>query len=63
MDADYGTLLWRGKHLLTDEFPKMMLQYCNKVGLKGFCKRALFKSGFKCFDDCYIERIFSKEGA
>jgi Fe-S cluster assembly ATP-binding protein len=62
MVADYGTLLWRGTHLLTDEFPKVMLQYCKKAGLKDFCKRALFKNGSKCFDDDYIERIFREEG-
>ena len=61
MVADYGSLLWRGAHLLTDEFPKVMLQYCKKAGLKDFCKRALFKNGNKCFDDDYIDRIF-KEG-
>jgi Fe-S cluster assembly ATP-binding protein len=62
MVADYGTLLWRGKHILTDEFPKVILQYCKKAGLKEFCKRALFKNGFKCFDDDYIDRIFREEG-
>ena len=62
MVADYGTLLWRGTHLLTDEFPKVMLQYCKKAGLKEFCKRALFKNGSKCFDDDYIDRIFREEG-
>ncbi|MHA1668962.1 MAG: ATP-binding cassette domain-containing protein [Promethearchaeota archaeon] len=58
MVADYGTLLWRGEHLITDEFPKVMLQYCKKAGLKEFCKRALFKDGIKCFDDDYIDKIF-----
>jgi Fe-S cluster assembly ATP-binding protein len=62
MVADYGTLLWRGEHLLTDEFPRVMLHYCKKAGLKEFCKRALFKNGSKCFDDDYIERIFREEG-
>jgi Fe-S cluster assembly ATP-binding protein len=61
MVADYGTLLWRGEHLVTDEFPKVMLQYCKKAGLKEFCKRALFKNGQKCFDDDYIEKIFKDE--
>ena len=58
MVADYGTLLWRGEHLITDEFPKVMLQYCKKAGLKEFCKRALFKNGVKCFADDYIDKIF-----
>ena len=58
MAADYGTLLWRGEHLMTDEFPKVMLHYCQKAGLKEFCKRALFKNGVKCFDDDYIDKIF-----
>ncbi len=58
MVADYGTLLWRGEMLITDEFPKVMLQYCKKAGLKEFCKRALFKNGAKCFDDDYIDKIF-----
>jgi Fe-S cluster assembly ATP-binding protein len=59
MVADYGTLLWRGEHLITDEFPKVMLQYCKKAGLKEYCKRALFKNGAKCFDDDYIDKIFA----
>ncbi|MHA1343110.1 MAG: hypothetical protein ACTSQG_03935 [Promethearchaeota archaeon] len=62
MVADYGTLLWRGDVLITDDFPKVMLRYCAKAGLKDFCKRTLFKEGGKCFDDDYIEKIFKEEG-
>ena len=62
MVADYGTLLWRGDALMTDEFPRVMVRYCAKAGLKEFCKRALFKNGGKCFDDDYIDRIFREEG-
>lgn len=61
MVADYGTLLWRGDTLLTDEFPKVMLKYCAKAGLKEFCKRTLFRNGGKCFDDDYIDKIFREE--
>jgi Fe-S cluster assembly ATP-binding protein len=61
MVADYGTLLWQGDALITDEFPNVMLKYCAKAGLKEFCKRALFKNGGKCFDDDYIEKIFREE--
>ena len=61
MVADYGTLLWRGNHIITDEFPKVMLRYCAKAGLKEFCKRTLFKNGAVCFDDDYIDRIFREE--
>ncbi len=60
--ADYGTLLWYGDALITDEFPKVMLHYCKKAGLKEFCKRTLSKNGEKCFSDDYIEKIFSEEG-
>lgn len=62
MVADYGTLLWRGDALMTDEFPKVMLKYCAKAGLKEFCKRTLFKNSGKCFDDDYIDKIFREEG-
>ena len=62
MVADYGTLLWRGDHIITDVFPKVMLRYCAKAGLKEFCKRTLFKNGAVCFDDDYIDRIFREEG-
>ncbi|MFX0009194.1 MAG: ATP-binding cassette domain-containing protein [Candidatus Hermodarchaeota archaeon] len=62
MVADYGTLLWRGDHIITDVFPKVMLRYCAKAGLKEFCKRTLFKDGAICFDDEYIDRIFREEG-
>jgi Fe-S cluster assembly ATP-binding protein len=61
MVSDYGTLLWRGDALMTDEFPKVMLKYCAKAGLKEFCKRALYKNGGKCFDEDYIEKIFREE--
>jgi Fe-S cluster assembly ATP-binding protein len=61
MVADYGTLLWRGDHIITDVFPKVMLRYCAKAGLKEFCKRTLFKNGAVCFDDDYIDRIFKEE--
>jgi Fe-S cluster assembly ATP-binding protein len=61
MVADYGTLLWRGDHIITDVFPKVMLRYCAKAGLKEFCKRTLFKNGAVCFDEEYIDRIFKEE--
>ena len=61
MVADYGTLVWYGKALLTDEFPNVMLNYCKKAGLKDFCKRTLFKDGERCFSEDYIDKIF--EGA
>ena len=63
MVADYGTLLWRGDALMTDEFPKVMVKYCAKAGLKEFCKRALFQNGSMCFDEDYIDRIFKEEGS
>ncbi len=59
--ADYGTLLWKGDALITDIFPKVMVKYCAKAGLKDFCKRALFSKAGKCFDDDYIDRIFREE--
>jgi len=62
MVADYGTLLWKGDAILTDEFPKVMLRYCAKAGLKEWCKRNLFKNEAACFDDDYIDRIFREEG-
>jgi Fe-S cluster assembly ATP-binding protein len=62
MVADYGTLLWRGDHIITDEFPKVMLKYCAKAGLREFCKRTLFKDDAACFDEEYIDRIFREEG-
>ncbi|TFF95217.1 MAG: ATP-binding cassette domain-containing protein [Promethearchaeota archaeon] len=62
MVADYGTLLWRGDHIITDEFPKVMLKYCAKAGLREFCKRTLFKDNAACFDEEYIDRIFKEEG-
>lgn len=62
MVADYGTLLWRGDAIITDEFPKVMVKYCAKAGLKEWCKRTLFKNGVACFDDDYIDRIFREEG-
>jgi Fe-S cluster assembly ATP-binding protein len=58
MVADYGTLMWYGDALITDEFPKVMLNYCKKAGLKEFCKRTLLKNGEKCFSDDYIDKIF-----
>jgi Fe-S cluster assembly ATP-binding protein len=58
MVADYGTLMWYGDALMTDEFPKVMLNYCKKAGLKEFCKRTLFKNGARCFSDDYIDKIF-----
>ncbi|MHA1844175.1 MAG: ATP-binding cassette domain-containing protein [Promethearchaeota archaeon] len=61
MVADYGTLLWHGDAIITDEFPKIMLYYCKKAGLKEFCKRSLYKNGKKCFTDEYIEKVFSEE--
>ncbi len=61
MVADYGTLIWRGDAILTDEFPKVMLRYCAKAGLKEFCKRKLFNGKGACFDEEYIDRIFKEE--
>jgi Fe-S cluster assembly ATP-binding protein len=61
MVADYGTLIWRGDSILTDEFPKVMLRYCAKAGLKEFCKRKLFNGKGACFDEEYIDRIFKEE--
>jgi Fe-S cluster assembly ATP-binding protein len=61
MVADYGTLLWRGDHIVTDKFPIVMLRYCAKAGLKEFCKRTLFKNGGVCFDEDYIDKIFREE--
>jgi len=58
MVADYGTLMWYGNALITDEFPEVMLRYCKKAGLKEFCKRALFKNGERCFSEDYIDKIF-----
>ena len=60
MVADYGTLMWYGDALMTDEFPKVMLKYCKKAGLKEFCKRALFKNGERCFSEDYIDKIFEE---
>jgi len=60
--ADYATLMWYGDALITDEFPRVMLQYCKKAGLKEFCKRALFKNGKQCFSDDYIDKMFEEEG-
>jgi len=62
MVADYGTLLWRGDHIVTDEFPKVMLRYCAKAGLREFCNRTLYKNGGACFDEDYIDKIFREEG-
>ncbi|MFX0035464.1 MAG: ATP-binding cassette domain-containing protein [Candidatus Hermodarchaeota archaeon] len=59
--ADYGTLIWRGDAILTDEFPKVMVKYCAKAGLKEFCKRKLFNGEGICFDEDYIDRIFREE--
>ncbi|MFX1398856.1 MAG: ATP-binding cassette domain-containing protein [Promethearchaeota archaeon] len=63
MVADYGSLIWRGEHLLTDEFPRVMVRYCAKAGLKEFCKRTLYDKSGKCgaFDEDYIEKIFKEE--
>ncbi len=63
MVADYGSLIWRGEHLLTDEFPRVMVRYCAKAGLKEFCKRTLYEKSDSCgaFDEDYIERIFKEE--
>ena len=62
MVADYGTLIWRGDTLMTDLFPKVMVNYCAKAGLKEYCKRTMFDQSGKCFDDKYIDRIFKEEG-
>ena len=61
MVADYGTLIWYGDVLITDDFPHVMLQYCKKAGLKEFCKRTLYKNGKGCFPEDYIDKIFSGE--
>lgn len=61
MVADYGTLMWYGDALITDDFPNVMLQYCKKAGLKEFCKRALFKNGKRCFSEDYIDQIFCED--
>ncbi|MFX1363729.1 MAG: ATP-binding cassette domain-containing protein [Promethearchaeota archaeon] len=61
MVADYGTLIWRGDSLITDVFPKVMLKYCAKAGLKEFCKRKLFNGKQQCFDEDYIDKIFREE--
>ncbi|MFW9880408.1 MAG: ATP-binding cassette domain-containing protein [Candidatus Thorarchaeota archaeon] len=61
MVADYGTLIWRGDALLTDEFPKVMLKYCAKAGLRELCRRKLFSEKGVCFDEDYIDRIFREE--
>ncbi len=61
MVADYGTLIWRGDSLMTDVFPKVMLRYCAKAGLKEFCKRKLFNGKQQCFDEDYIDKIFKEE--
>ncbi|MEJ2248613.1 MAG: ATP-binding cassette domain-containing protein, partial [Candidatus Lokiarchaeota archaeon] len=62
MVADYGTLVWEGKSLITDKFGEVMLRYCAKAGLKEFCKRTLFENSDVCFDEEYIEKIFREEG-
>ena len=59
--SDYGSLLWKGSHLITADFPNVMLRYCKKAGLKDFCKKNLFKNGKRCFDDDYIDKIFRDE--
>jgi Fe-S cluster assembly ATP-binding protein len=61
MVADYGTLVWRGDAILTDVFPKVMLRYCAKAGLREFCERKLFNGEGTCFDEEYIDRIFREE--
>jgi hypothetical protein len=61
MIADYGTLIWYGDTLITDNFPYVMLTYCKKAGLKEFCKRTLYKNGKGCFPEDYIDRIFNEE--
>jgi Fe-S cluster assembly ATP-binding protein len=62
MVADYGTLLWQGNALITDEFPEVMLRYCAKAGLKEFCKRTLFQDeATACFGEDYIDKIFEEE--
>ena len=61
MVADYGTLIWYGDTLITDEFPRVMLRYCKKAGLKEFCKRTLYKEGKACFPEDYIDKIFASE--
>ena len=61
MVADYGTLIWHGETLITDEFPRVMLRYCKKAGLKDFCKRTLYKNGKACFPEDYIDKIFAGE--
>jgi len=60
MVADYGTLLWRGDVLMTAEFPKVMVHYCAKAGLKDFCRRTLFQQEGKCFGKEYIEGLLKE---
>jgi Fe-S cluster assembly ATP-binding protein len=62
MVADYGTLLWQGKSMITDKFPEVMLRFCAKAGLKEFCKRTLFQDDNACFGEDYIDKIFEEEG-
>jgi len=61
MIADYGTLLWGGDDILTDNFAEVMLRYCAKAGLKAYCKRTLFQGDNACFGEDYIDKIFQEE--
>ncbi|MHA1195117.1 MAG: ATP-binding cassette domain-containing protein [Promethearchaeota archaeon] len=61
MVANYGTLLWKGEAIITDEFPKVMVKYCKKAGLKEFCKRKLFENFMECYEEDYINNIFKEE--
>ena len=63
MVADYGTLIWQGKSMITDNFAEVMLRYCAKAGLKEFCKRTLFENADACFGADYIDKIFEQEEA
>ncbi|TXT56404.1 MAG: hypothetical protein BAJALOKI2v1_560021 [Promethearchaeota archaeon] len=61
MVADYGTLLWQGNMLITDEFPKVMLTYCQKAGLKDICERSLFQNAKECYGEDYFNKILAEE--
>jgi Fe-S cluster assembly ATP-binding protein len=61
MVADYGTLLWQGNMVTTDEFPKVMLKYCQKAGLKDICERTLFQNAKECYGEDYFEKMLAEE--
>lgn len=61
MVADNGTLLWQGNMVITDEFPKVMLKYCQKAGLKNICERTTFQDAEECYGEDYFEKMLSEE--